>query len=160
VENELRNIPGYDLDYFVDKCGNIYSKKSGELKRLSVNDDHRGYLICGIKRNDGKSYPLKVHHAVLYAFVGPKPEPHYLGMHIDDDSYNNNLENLKWGTTKENQESKLKNKAKGKQHKKKLDIEKKELVKRIISAGFSEKDICLLTGWPLKKVQKALGAKS
>lgn len=155
-EEELKNIPGYDENYFVDKLGNIYSKKSGDLKKLSVNDDHRGYLICGVRRNDGIQYPLKVHHAVLYAFVGPKPGANYVGMHIDDDSYNNKLENLKWGTIRENQESKLQNKAKAKQHKRKLDIEKKEIAKKMISCGFSVEEISLLTGWPLKKIEKEL----
>lgn len=154
--DELRNIPGYDKDYFVDKSGNIYSQKSGKLKKLSVNDDHRGYLICGVKREDGVSYPLKVHHAVLYAFVGPKPDSNYIGMHIDDNSYNNTLENLKWGTIRENQESKLKNKAISVEDKRRLNNNKKEIVKRMISLNFSIEEIALITGWNNKKIQKCL----
>ena len=154
--DELKNIPGYDKDYFVDKSGNIYSQKSGKLKKLSVNDDHRGYLICGVKREDGVSYPLKVHHAVLYAFVGPKPGPGYLGMHLDDNSYNNILDNLKWGTIRENQESKLKNKAVSVEDKRRLNNTKKEIVKRMIDLNFSIKEIAMITGWNNKKIQKCL----
>jgi hypothetical protein len=155
-QSEKRNIPGYDKDYLVDTLGNIYSKKSGELKKLSVNDDHRGYLICGVKRDDGIQYPLKVHHAVLYAFVGPKPGSNYVGMHIDDDSYNNKLENLKWGTIRENQESKLKNKSKSVGDKRKLNNAKKELVKRMLDLSFSVEDVSILTGWTIKKIEKEL----
>lgn len=154
--DELRNIPGYDNNYFVDKLGNIYSRKSGELKKLSTNDDHRGYLICSVKRADGVIYPLKVHHAVLYSFVGPKPDSNYVGMHIDDDSYNNNLENLKWGTIKENQESKLKNKSKSIEDKRRLNSKKKEIIKRMISLNFSIEEIVVLTGWNHKKIQSCL----
>lgn len=152
---ELRNIPGYDTDYWVDAEGNIYSQKSGELRKLKTNDDHRGYLICGVKRNDGVSYPLKVHHAVLYAFVGPKPEGH-VGMHIDDNSYNNKLENLKWGTIKENQQSKLHNKARPIDDKRRLNNKKKEIVQKMLSRDFTIEEIETLTGWNQKKIQSCL----
>lgn len=153
---DIRNIPGYDPDYFVDKFGNIYSKKSGSIKKLKTNDDHRGYLICGVKREDGVSYPLKVHHAVLYAFVGPKPTPFHLGMHLDDNSYNNTLENLKWGTIKENQESKLKNKAVSVEDKRRLNNAKKDLVKRMLNLNFTVDEISILTGWTHKKINSTL----
>jgi hypothetical protein len=49
----------------------------------------------------GKNYRRPVHQLVLEAFVGPCPE----GMgcrHLDGDPSNNHVENLAWGTQKEN----------------------------------------------------------
>lgn len=50
----------------------------------------------------------KVHHLVLEAFVGPRPE----GMeclHWDDNPSNNRLENLRWGTHSENTMDSIRN---------------------------------------------------
>jgi hypothetical protein len=49
---------------------------------------------------------LRVHHAVLFAFVGPRPE----GMecrHLDDDPANNLVTNLRWGTRLENRRDRI-----------------------------------------------------
>lgn len=51
---------------------------------------------------NGKSVPMYVHRLVLEAFVGTCPD----GMecrHLDGDPSNNMLENLCWGTPKQNQ---------------------------------------------------------
>lgn len=46
---------------------------------------------------------IKVHQAVCEAFHGPKPTPKHVVLHRDEDGTNNDPENLKWGTRKENQ---------------------------------------------------------
>lgn len=162
-QDVIRNIPGYDSDYWVDRTGRIYSTKKSSrnpnrnlLERKS-NDDHRGYLVCGLKRNDGVKYPLKVHHAVLYAFLGPRPSPEHVAMHEDDNSYNNTLENLRWGTTQENQESKVKNRSTANAHKRKLDSEKRKIVKRILDSNVATiEEIHTLTQWPIEKIKKEI----
>jgi hypothetical protein len=45
---------------------------------------------------------IKVHQAVCEAFHGPKPFPHSVVIHLDENALNNRPENLKWGTQKEN----------------------------------------------------------
>ena len=47
----------------------------------------------------GKTY--KVHRLICEAFNGPAPEG-AVCMHLDEDASNNNPENLRWGTQKEN----------------------------------------------------------
>ena len=57
---------------------------------------------------DGICANRYVHHLVLEAFVGPRPE----GMeacHWDDDPDNNNLSNLRWDTHSENSRDKIRN---------------------------------------------------
>jgi hypothetical protein len=53
-----------------------------------------------IFRFRGKTY--KVHRAVCEAFNGPPPFERAVVMHLDEDSFNNMPENLRWGTQKEN----------------------------------------------------------
>lgn len=45
--------------------------------------------------------PCYVHHLVLLAFVGPCPRGKVV-RHLDGDPHNNNLENLRYGTRREN----------------------------------------------------------
>lgn len=43
-----------------------------------------------------------VHRMVAHAFLGPQPDWAQVVMHIDEDKYNNRLDNLKYGTQQEN----------------------------------------------------------
>lgn len=54
-------------------------------------------MIIGVR---GKTY--KVARLVAEAFLGPPPFPRAVVMHLDENSRNNNVENLQWGTQKEN----------------------------------------------------------
>lgn len=45
---------------------------------------------------------IKVHRAVCEAFHGPPPFDGAVVIHIDENALNNDPENLKWGTQKEN----------------------------------------------------------
>lgn len=47
----------------------------------------------------------KVHQVVLETFVGPAPPDKPLGLHKDDDTWNNALDNLEWGTHTKNADS-------------------------------------------------------
>lgn len=58
------------------------------------------YYACVLYR-DGKRRQVTVHNLVLETFVGPRPEG-LVGCHRDDDPANNRLENLYWGTQKQN----------------------------------------------------------
>ncbi len=134
---------------FVDKKGNVYSNRSRTLIKRKISDDHRGYLIVGSKRDsDGKNYPLKVHHAMLYTFVGPMP-PNHNARHIDDNGYNNCIENLCWGTTQENQKDKIKNKNKNSKsanyHKKTIRKDKSNLLIKGYDLGLTIKELSVMS---------------
>lgn len=53
-----------------------------------------------IFRHRGKTY--KVHRLVAEAFLGPQPFDGAVVMHLNEVGTDNRVENLKWGTQKEN----------------------------------------------------------
>ena len=66
---------------------------------LTLNKGSRGYLFV---RLGSKNNPQPVHRLMLITFIGPRPK----GMqcrHLDGNKENNRLDNLCWGTPKENQ---------------------------------------------------------
>lgn len=78
----------------------------GERVR-KLHSDQSGRLHVGLSRN-GKMKTYRVHRIVLEAFVGTCPEGKE-ALHWDDDSSNNRLENLRWGTKSENSFDKIRN---------------------------------------------------
>lgn len=63
----------------------------------------RGYATTSFWNGaTGLMIHRRVHHIVLEAFVGPKPDPGMVCRHLDGNFENNRLENLKWGIPSEN----------------------------------------------------------
>ena len=74
----------------------------GQWRRLAKNRDVFGYHQVNLCDGVGirNSY---IHELVLFAFVGPRPDSRMDCRHFPDpDPTNNRLENLSWGTRKEN----------------------------------------------------------
>lgn len=96
---EYKLIEGYP-DYMVSSDGKVWSLKYGKMKELSPSTDKGGYLcVCLYKDGECKTY--KVHRLVLNTFV-PKPSEDLEVMHMNSTPSDNRLENLSWGTRKEN----------------------------------------------------------
>lgn len=94
-----REIPGFP-DYEVSDEGRVRSWKEGRdgghgprILRQMVSPD--GYRHLFLYR-DGRMFKMRVHSAVLLAFVGPCPEGEEC-RHLDSDPSNNRLDNLAWG---------------------------------------------------------------
>lgn len=83
--------------YRVGWDGSVWSKVTGTWKELRQTPDPAGYQVVDV----GK-FSL-VHRLVLWAFVGPCPEGQQC-RHLDGKPGNNRLENLCWGTAKEDRE--------------------------------------------------------
>lgn len=96
LENK-REIPAYP-GYYADTKGNIYSHRSGREKKLSQRI-HRNYYHVTVKNK--KKSKIAVHRLILETFVGPREESQVC-RHLNGDSLDNRIENLKWGTVKEN----------------------------------------------------------
>lgn len=100
-------IPGFERFYEVSNLGNVRTYKKGRSANLRLvpimlkpRAAHHGYLKVHISHN-GNSRFYRVHLLVLEVFVGPKPEGGE-GGHLNGNSSDNRLSNLKWINRKEN----------------------------------------------------------
>lgn len=97
----MKAIPKYE-GYYADEKGYIYSTRSGNLYRLS-QIMHKGYYHVHIRRSEPVARWLKfpVHQLILFAYVGERPADMEC-RHLNGNALDNRLENLCWGTKKEN----------------------------------------------------------
>ena len=98
---EIWKIVSEDDMYEVSSEGQVRSWKNGkwgrrdEPKLLKPSLGNHGYL----RVNLGKA--VLIHHLVLEAHVGPRPEGAE-GAHFNGDKHDNRLDNLRWATPGEN----------------------------------------------------------
>lgn len=99
--------------YFISTSGRVFSSKAVgknrpyQIRELKPSPDKKGYLgltICG-ERDERKK--VRVHRLVAETYL-PNPERKPCVRHLDGNPKNNNLENLAWGTYKENEGDKKK----------------------------------------------------
>lgn len=105
LSKDSRWIPGYEGHYYINPTGEVYSlptKRRGWLKRLKAGLNSSGYMAVNLCK-DGKAKLTPVHTCLLITFKGTRPE-NCVCRHLDGDRLNNRLENLCWGTAKENGE--------------------------------------------------------
>lgn len=109
-----RPVVGFEGLYEVSDTGLVRSVarewKSGRDHRLirfqpeqikAQRPDKDGYCTVKLRKNGKVFARVKVHHLVLQAFVGPRPDG-LLGCHKDHSRNNNCFTNLYWGTAKDN----------------------------------------------------------
>ena len=101
-----KDILGFEGRYEASNTGSVRSvPRPGQprYQKLKAADrSNGGYGRLVLTREDGKRCNVMLHKAVLEAFGGPRPDG-ALVRHIDGDKTNNHIENLTWGTHKENQ---------------------------------------------------------
>jgi hypothetical protein len=89
-------VVGYEDSYEVSSHGRV---RNTESMRNVGGIDKFGYVRVTL-RKPRRDY--RVHRLVLMAFLGNPPKGKELGLHRNGDKLNNHLENLYWGTQKEN----------------------------------------------------------
>jgi predicted XRE-type DNA-binding protein len=115
-------IPNFP-DYFVDREGNIWSKKpyrnnapipkeARKLKPIKIKE----YLYVNLYKNN-IIHTKRIPRLVLETFIGPCP----VGMescHNDGNNLNNKVSNLRWDTPKSNSQDRIKHgtQARGEKH--------------------------------------------
>ena len=96
-------IVGYP-NYMIYDDGRVWSSTRGKGKFLKPCFDGRGYLkVC--LSNDGIPKNMKIHRLVALHYI-PNPDNKPEVDHIDRERLNNNIENLRWATSSENQSNK------------------------------------------------------
>lgn len=109
IPEGFRVIPGYPR-YAINNSGIILStfhrnrhgitipwKNANHVKTLTSK---RGYHIVNLRHN-GRPRQMFVHTLVLTTFVGPCPDGQ-MCRHLDGCKTNNHVDNLAWGTAKQN----------------------------------------------------------
>lgn len=150
----IANAPGY----WVTSDGVVYSdwKANGPgpyLCDLSYRHplkpilDSVGYQCVGIRQNS-RRHMRRIHQILLESYVGPKPEG-MVARHLDGDPTNNHLDNLVWGSYKENAEDTVRHgrSTAGSKHslaKVTIDLSKQVLTLR--SEGKTQREIAERTG--------------
>lgn len=109
-------IPGF-TGYAAGSDGSIWScrTRGNHKKKGIIGTTWRkmspcrvsGYPAMAIQRDDGKEVTMHVHRLVLLAFVGPPPEGMVCRHFPDGSRANCRLDNLQWGTWKENSNDRI-----------------------------------------------------
>jgi hypothetical protein len=114
MTEEWRNVVGFEGLYQVSDLGRVkrldHHRDGRHLceKILKATPTGDGHLQVGLGADGAKVRKFTVHSLVLLAFVGPRPFGAQ-GRHLDDDPANNRLDNLAWGTPKDNAADRGKN---------------------------------------------------
>jgi hypothetical protein len=93
IMEEFRKIEGYK-NYSISNLGNVRNDKTNRILKAGNN---KGYKLCVLNRKT-----LSVHRLVAIAFI-PNPDNKQQIDHIDNNRSNNNVNNLRWSTSQENQ---------------------------------------------------------
>lgn len=100
MQEEWRDVAGYEQGYRISNLGRIYSKK---LKRvLTPPVDKDGYYRVGLWKNQEVS-KQRLHRIVALHFI-PNPEDKPVVNHINGDKKDNRVQNLEWNTVLENEQ--------------------------------------------------------
>lgn len=95
-------ICDYEGHYEISDLGRVKSFKRGRERILKPMLIGRPKYCAVALHKGGVRNVRKIHHLVLETFVGERP-PGMMGLHDNDVSTDNRLENLSWGTGSENQ---------------------------------------------------------
>lgn len=98
LEEDFRDIPGYEGLYQVSNLGRVKGLYKNIIKRLKTTKD--GYLEVGLSKN-GIEKKYRVHRLVAITFI-PNPDNLPEVNHLDENKTNNCVSNLEWCTHKQN----------------------------------------------------------
>lgn len=96
-------IKGWEGLYLISSFGRVYSERSS--KKLKILKCNNGYYAVNLTRPKERKQEM-IHRLVLTAFSGLCPNG-MEGCHNDGDRSNNNIDNLRWDTRKNNHADKL-----------------------------------------------------
>lgn len=148
---EWRTIPGIDPRYEAAPDGSIRSwvrlgTNGGwcdEPHPLKGSPGSGGYLMYGVKADNGRFFSTKGHRLVAEAYIGPMPDG-LMTRHKNGNPTDNRVENLGYGTCKENHEDRDRHgrTARG-EHSGKSKLTKKEVLEVVVRYASGESQMAI-----------------
>lgn len=93
-------------DYMISDHGRVWSQKSRQFIKPKPMDNHGHLGVC--LRVNGNAKYLYVHRLMAKAFI-PNPNDYPIVRHLNDIPNDNYLDNLSWGTQKDNAKDSIQN---------------------------------------------------
>lgn len=88
-------------NYEISNKGEVRNRTTGKI--LKGRESKSGYLQVSVKMNDTGKFTNKYIHRLVAKFFIENPEQKKEVNHIDGNKLNNNVDNLEWVTSSENQ---------------------------------------------------------
>jgi hypothetical protein len=113
MQEVWKDVVGYEDYFMVSNLGNIFSKRSKRNLKPGLSKSGYRTFTTRLGGRGSEAILLRVHRLVAEAFLPPPPEDlvkkceseHYgkvIVRHLDNNKNNNNVENLAWGSCKDN----------------------------------------------------------
>lgn len=104
IIKDIEGYPGYEVSNY----GNVYSSLKGEPHMLRSWTNQHGHEYVQLHDGSGKGKKCLIHRLVAEAFI-ENPNNLPFVRHLDDVPSHNYVENLAWGTPKDNRDDCVRN---------------------------------------------------
>ena len=144
-----KDITGFEGRYEVSDAGEVRNARTKyALTPMRTGTKRPGSQRSKVRLSSNPRRDFDVAHLVLEAFVGPRPVGHVV-LHTNDDSTDNRVANLKWGTHKDNAVDAAR---KGRSPKQKLSVAAVSDIRSRRAAGESGVTVAALYGVSQQRV--------
>lgn len=142
-------VVGWEMKYEVHPSGIVRNRRTGRvLKPMRTGTTRPGAQRWKVRFSTYPRIDFDVAVLVLTAFVGPRPEGSVV-LHLNADAGDNRLENLRWGTPKENA---MMTAEQGRSGLQKLRVQDRETIIDMRRSGVAGKDVAALFGISMQRV--------
>lgn len=139
-----RPIEGFPA-YQVSADGILFSNHKGIWREVVLSPDAGGYLCAVLCNGASQRRSIRIHRLVAEAFI-PNPDGLPCVRHMDGNPKNNHVENLAWGTYRDNEMDKLRHGTWDSRKTGKLTLRDRQIARRLSEDGVSQKVIARALG--------------
>ena len=157
MEKQISKLyPNVKDCYWINDQGEIYNKNTGNKIKLKIETD--GYARVSLMKKEGGTTYLQYHRVYMMAFNPIKNMEKLQVNHRDGNKQNNSLSNLEWVTAKENIQHSINTKLKNFDYllgektnfSNYTEQDAKRVIELLKSNKYTDKEISLITGYPVR----------